>query len=42
MSRSGYVYEEDEDNTLGLWRGAVRSAIRGKRGQQALKKYLKH
>ena len=34
MSRSGY--SEDCDN-LGLWRGAVESAIRGKRGQAFLR-----
>jgi hypothetical protein len=32
MSRSGYC-EDDDDNTHGLWRGAVASAIRGERGQ---------
>ncbi|QNB14547.1 hypothetical protein G5S35_17735 [Paraburkholderia tropica] len=36
MSRSGYT-DEDDDNTGGLWRGAVMTAIRGKRGQAALK-----
>ncbi len=34
MSRSGY--SEDCEN-LGLWRGAVESAIRGKRGQAFLR-----
>jgi hypothetical protein len=34
MSRSGYI-DEDYDNTGGLWRGAVMTAIRGKRGQAA-------
>lgn len=34
MSRSGYTYDCEN---LGLWRGAVERAIRGKRGQQALK-----
>ena len=34
MSRSGYT---DDCENLGLWRGAVERAIRGKRGQQALK-----
>ncbi len=36
MSRSGYC-EDDDDNTHGLWRGAVASAIRGKRGQAFLR-----
>ncbi|NDV73529.1 hypothetical protein [Burkholderia cenocepacia] len=36
MSRSGYS-DEDEDGTLGLWRGAVHRAISGKRGQAALR-----
>jgi hypothetical protein len=36
MSRSGYV-DYDEENTIGLWRGAVKRSIRGKRGQTALK-----
>lgn len=33
MSRSGY---SDEGEGINLWRGAVRSALRGKRGQAAL------
>lgn len=37
MSRSGYTDDYDEDGKGGLWRGAVASSIRGKRGQQALK-----
>ena len=36
MGRSGYV-EDDDDGTHGLWRGAVESAIRGKRGQAFLR-----
>lgn len=36
MSRSGYTDDYDEDGTGGLWRGAVTSAIKGKRGQAAL------
>jgi len=40
MSRSGYSYEDD-DPAGGLWRGAVRRAIRGKRGQAALRELLK-
>jgi len=35
MSRSGYT-EEDDSGTLGLWRGAVKKSISGKRGQAAL------
>lgn len=34
MSRSGY---SDDCDNLALWRGAVESAIRGKRGQQLLR-----
>lgn len=37
MSRSGYSDDYDEDGTGGLWRGAVNRAIKGKRGQTALK-----
>ncbi|WP_043204897.1 hypothetical protein [Burkholderia cenocepacia] len=37
MSRSGYIDDYDEDGTGGLWRGAVMRAIRGKRGQEALR-----
>lgn len=37
MSRSGYTDDYDEGGTGGLWRGAVASAIRGKRGQAALR-----
>jgi len=36
MSRSGYS-EEVSEQELNLWRGAVESAIRGKRGQQCLR-----
>ncbi len=35
MSRSGYT--DEDDGTAGLWRGAVASAIRGKRGQSMLR-----
>lgn len=35
MSRSGYI-DEDDDGMAGLWRGAVRSALQGKRGQATL------
>jgi len=37
MSRSGYT---DDDEGLGLWRGQVASAIRGKRGQAFLRELL--
>ncbi len=42
MSRSGYTedYGDDDPLALGRWRGAVNSAIRGKRGQQALREIL--
>lgn len=37
MSRSGYVYDDDDDDgQLGLWRGSVTRALRGKRGQAFL------
>lgn len=39
MSRSGYS-EDCYGPELNLWRGAVESAIRGKRGQQFLKELL--
>lgn len=39
MSRSGYT-DEDENNTLGLWRGAVGRSIKGKRGQSMLRELL--
>lgn len=38
MSRSGYV--DDGDPSSNVWRGAVASAIRGKRGQAFLKEML--
>lgn len=37
MSRSGYC---DDYEGIGLWRGAVASAIRGKRGQAFLRELL--
>lgn len=39
MSRSGYSndYGDDDPLALGRWRAAVKSAIRGKRGQAALR-----
>lgn len=36
MSRSGYT-DDDDNNTLGLYRGNIRRAKRGKRGQQFLR-----
>ena len=36
MSRSGY-FDDLEDSKLALWRGAVKSAIRGARGQKLLR-----
>lgn len=42
MGRSGYVddYGDDDPLALGRWRGAVRSAQRGKRGQAFLRECL--
>ncbi len=40
MSRSGYTDDIDDQWALIRWRGAVASAIRGKRGQQALREIL--
>lgn len=37
MSRSGYVDDIDDPLQLGRWRGQVKSAIRGKRGQTFLR-----
>lgn len=37
MSRSGYTDDCDDQWALIRWRGAVNSAIKGKRGQQALR-----
>lgn len=39
MSRSGYTYDTDNWDLI-RWRGAVASAIRGKRGQAALRELL--
>lgn len=39
MSRSGYV-DDCDDWALIRWRGAVNSAIKGKRGQQALREIV--
>ena len=40
MSRSGYVDDFDNEWQLIRWRGAVASAIRGKRGQAFLREML--
>lgn len=40
MSRSGYNDDIDDQLQFGRWRGAVESAIRGKRGQAFLKEML--
>lgn len=40
MSRSGYTDDCENQWELIRWRGAVKSAIRGKRGQQALREIL--
>lgn len=37
MSRSGYTDDNEDQWALICWRGAVKSSIRGKRGQAALK-----
>ncbi len=42
MSRSGYTddFGDDDPLALGRWRAAVKSAINGRRGQQALREIL--
>ena len=40
MSRSGYIDDMEDQWALIRWRGAVRSAIRGKRGQSFLREML--
>lgn len=40
MSRSGYSDDCDDPLVLGRWRAAVRSAMRGKRGQAFLREML--
>lgn len=41
MSRSGYGnYDDDGNYPVALWRGAVESAIRGRRGQAFLRELL--
>jgi hypothetical protein len=37
MSRHGYTDDNDDILQLGRWRGMVKSAIRGKRGQKLLR-----
>ena len=41
MSRSGYADDSDDCENLQLWRGAVRRAIQGRRGQAFLRDLLK-
>lgn len=40
MSRHGYVDDGDDDLAMGRWMGAVRSAIRGSRGQAFLRELI--
>lgn len=40
MSRSGYVEDTDDQWELIRWRGAVKAAIKGKRGQALLREML--
>lgn len=40
MSRSGYTEDYDSNWQMIMWRGAVTSAIKGKRGQAFLKEML--
>lgn len=40
MSRSGYVDDMEDDLAFGRWRAQVASAIRGARGQKALRELL--
>jgi hypothetical protein len=40
MSRAGYSDDIDDNWQLICWRGAVKSAIRGKRGQEFLRRML--
>ncbi len=40
MSRSGYCEDEDDQWRAIMWRGTVKSAIRGKRGQAFLREML--
>jgi hypothetical protein len=40
MSRSGYTDGSEDDSAANLWRGAVNSAIKGKRGQAFLRELV--
>lgn len=40
MSRSGYTDEEDYNGQFAMWRGQVKNAIRGQRGQAFLREML--
>ncbi len=40
MSRSGYTEDSEEQWHFAMWRGAVASALRGRRGQAFLKEML--
>lgn len=40
MSRAGYTDDDSSEYPLALWRGAVMSSIRGKRGQALLKELV--
>jgi hypothetical protein len=40
MSRSGYCDDIDDPLALGRWRGQVKSAMRGRRGQNLLREML--
>lgn len=40
MSRSGYTEDHDDQWAMIMWRGAVNSAIKGRRGQAFLKEML--
>lgn len=40
MSRSGYSDDMDDQLAFGRWRGAVKSAIQGRRGQAFLREML--
>lgn len=40
MSRHGYSDDQDDPLAIGRWQGAVKSALRGERGQAALRELL--
>lgn len=40
MSRSGYTCDIEDTAALNMWRGAVNSALRGRRGQAFLREML--